>query len=85
MLRQRRVELADEVMQVLQRYTGLGGDIGHGVAPVVEERRTVVRSPVGQRSPHAENRSEFGCQRRTRLWAVSSSWSNRARDGRVSS
>src|SRR6476646_3380362 len=37
MSRRRWVELADEVMQVLQRYAGLGGDIGQGVAPVVEE------------------------------------------------
>ena len=37
MSRWRRIEFADQVMEVLQRYAGLGGDIGHGGAPVVEE------------------------------------------------
>src|SRR6478752_8335348 len=37
MSRWRRIEFADQVMEVLHGYAGLGGDIGHGGAPVVEE------------------------------------------------
>src|SRR6476659_6822380 len=37
MSRWRRIEYNDKVMEVLHGYAGLGGDIGHGGAPVVEE------------------------------------------------